>query len=97
MGKVVYNTFVVIDCKRRLNLEVTSSARKANSMMRTGVKIEVWNCNGLVETIHATEKEHRPMQPYINAEREYIANKQKRNQHLNKVRRERMPCGQRQI
>jgi len=90
MGKVCYNTFVVIDCKRRLNLEVTSSARKAASMLRTGVKIEVWNCNGLVETIHSRERERRPMQPYIEAEREYIGNKQKRREHLNKVRNREM-------
>lgn len=89
MGKVCYNTFVVIDCKKRCNIDVTSSARKANSMLRTGVKVEVWNCNGLVETIHATEKEIRPMQPYINAEREYIGNKQKRREHLNRIRRDR--------
>ena len=87
MGKVCYNTFVVIDCKRRCNIEVTSSARKAHSMLRTGTRIEVWNCNGLVETIHATEKEARPMQPYINAEREYIGNKQKRKEHLNRIHR----------
>lgn len=86
MSKANYNTFVVYDCKGRMNLEVTSSARKAASMLRTGVKIEVWNCNGLVETIHAREKENRPMQPYINAEREYIGNKQKRKEHLHKVR-----------
>ena len=86
MGKICYNTFVVIDCKSRRNLEVTSSARKANSMLRTGVKIEVWNCNGLVETIHAREREARPMQPYINAEREYIGEQQRRAEQRNKAR-----------
>lgn len=88
MAKLNYNTFVVIDCKRRLNLEVTSSARKAASMMRTGVKIEVWNCNGLVETIHAREREADPMRPYINAEREYIGNKQRQSEERNRLRRQ---------
>ena len=86
MAKANYNTFVVVDCKRRLNLEVTSSARKASSMLRTGVKIEVWNCNGLVETIHAMEREAHPMQPYINAEKEYIGNKQMRSEERNRQR-----------
>lgn len=86
MAKANYNTFVVVDCKRRLNLEVTSSARKASSMMRTGVKIEVWNCNGLVETIHALEREANPMKPYINAEKEYIGKKQMRSEERNRQR-----------
>ena len=87
MAKACYNTFVVVDCKRRKVMMVTSSARKAHCMLRTGTRIEVWNCNGLVEIIHAKEKERYPMQPYLSAEREYIGNKQKRQEHLNRVHR----------
>ena len=90
MAKTCYNTFVVMDCKKRKPILVTSSARKAHSLLRTGTRIDVWNCNGLVETIRSNEREKMPMQPYINAEREYIGNKQKRREHLNKVRSNRV-------
>lgn len=86
MAKNVYNTFVVVNCKTRRIELVTSSARKANEYNRVGYRIEVWNCNALVERIRAREKEAFPMKPYIDAERAYIGEKQKRAEERNKRR-----------
>lgn len=86
MAKTVYNTFVVVNCKTRKIELVTSSARKANEWRKTGYKIEVWNCNMRVETIRAKEKERFPMKPYIEAEKAYIGEKQKRAEEKNKRR-----------
>lgn len=73
-----YNTFIVIDCKKRKTLLVTSSARKANAEFHKGRKIEVWTNNILFETIRSTDlkKEVFPMLPYIQKEKEYIQSKQ---------------------
>lgn len=76
MAKNNYNTFVVQECKTGRVLLVTSSARKATSMLCTGIRIEVWNCNSKVERITSKCKEKNPMRPYISAEKEYIRNKQ---------------------
>lgn len=75
-----YNTFVVIDCKKRKPILVTSSARKANGYLTTGIRIEVWNNNEKLETIYESTKryEKRPLQPYIDKEREFIRIKQER-------------------
>ncbi len=77
-----YNTFVVIDCKKRKLILVTSSARKANKYLRTGIKIEIWNNNEKLETLYEStkKKEIYPLQPYIDMEKQYIAKKQKRKQ-----------------
>lgn len=83
-----YNTFVVVNCKTRKVELVTSSARKAESMRKVGYRIDVWNCNALVERIHAKEKGERlPMKPYIEAEREFIGKRQHRREERNKKRR----------
>lgn len=87
MARYGYNTFLVVDCKSRKILLVTSSARKAHGMLQVGRRIEVWGCNQLVEKIHAKEKEPFPMKPYIDAERAYIGEKQKRAEEKNKRRR----------
>ena len=73
-----YNTFLIVDCKTRKPIMTTSSARKARKERRTGVRIEVWNNNVLVEKIYESDKYKAldPLAPYINAEREYIAKKQ---------------------
>lgn len=88
MSKSGYNTFVVVNCRTRKIELVTSSARKANDRLKTGWRVEVWNCNQLVERIHATEKGERfPMRPYIEAEREFIGERQRRREMRNSKRR----------
>lgn len=86
MAKRVYNTFVVINCKSRAVELVTSSAKKAAKMLCVGRRVDVWNCNEIVERIHAKEKEKHPMAPYISAEREYIRQKQKQAEENNRRR-----------
>ena len=86
MSKACYNTFLVVNCKTRKVELVTSSARKAKSMLRTGWRIDVWNCNQIVEKIHAKEKEKNPMGPYVQAEREWIGEKQRRAEEKNRRR-----------
>lgn len=77
MAKRCYNTFVLTECKTGRNIIVTSSARKANDLLCKGRRIEVWNSNEKVETIYRKNKgERNPMRPYIEAEREYIRQKQ---------------------
>ena len=49
MKNIMPNVFVVYDCKKRKNVLITQSARKANKSLRVGIKIEVWNENGFVE------------------------------------------------
>lgn len=87
MAKACYNTFLVVNCKTRKVELVTSSARKAEAMRRTGYRIDVWNCNSLVEKIHAKEKERFPMAPYIQAERAFIGERQRRREERNSRRR----------
>lgn len=76
-----YNTFVVVDCNARKSVLTTSSARKASALLRTGVRIEVWNGNRRIETIYEADRKRErgnPMAPYIDAEKEYIRKKQER-------------------
>lgn len=87
MAKIGYNTFVVADCKTGKNIMVTSSARKAAEALCKGRRIEVWNINNKVEVIYnKTYREKNPMLPYINAEREYIGNKQRAAEERNRCR-----------
>lgn len=93
-----YNTFVVVDCASRKSILATSSARKANAMLRVGTRIDVWNGNQKVETIYAAESKRESggtMAPYIELEREYIRNKQKRAEQRNSLRRQKrgICCG----
>lgn len=83
-----YNTFVVIDYKKRKNVLVTSSARKANQFFRPGVKIEVWNQNELVERIYyAKYKDSKDyIWRYILEEKAYIQRKQKSAEQRNSQR-----------
>lgn len=84
-----YNTFVVVDCKTRKPLLTTSSARKANKELKTGIRIEVWNNNVLVERIYESDKrkEPSPLSAYVRAEREYIGRKQAEAEKRNKRRK----------
>ena len=86
-----YNTFVVIDTKKRKTLLTTSSARKANSLLTTGFRVEVWNGNTKVEVIYERDKrrEANPLGPYIQLERAYIRAKQAAAEQRNKQRRAR--------
>lgn len=89
MAKLCYNTFVVVDCKNGKNIIVTSSARKAASLLTKGRRIEVWNINEKVEVIYnKTAKEKKPMRPYIEAEREHIKEKQQKSELRNRCRRD---------
>lgn len=87
-----YNTFLVVDCNTRRPILTTSSARKARSELRTGVRVEVWNNNTLVERIYEADKrkEADPLAPYVEAEREYIRQKQAKAEARNRARRERL-------
>lgn len=69
-----YNTFVVMDCKKRTPCLVTSSARKAKAELWKGRRVEVWSENQKTAIIYAHYL-HK-MKTYIEAEREYIAIKQ---------------------
>lgn len=80
-----YNTFIVVDCNSRKNILTTSSARKANGMLATGCRIDVWNNNDKVCSIY--QKTRELMKPYIEAEREYIRQKQARSEARNKARK----------
>ena len=84
-----YNTFVVVNCSSRKPIVITSSARKAYGELKTGVRIEVWNDNKLVERIYESDKkrEINPMKPYIDIEREYIRQKQENATLRNQRRR----------
>ena len=73
-----YNTFVVVNCNTRKPVITTSSARKAYKELQTGIRVEVWNNNILIERIYESDKrrEENPMKPYIEIEKEYIRKKQ---------------------
>mgnify|MGYP003290533821 CR=1 FL=1 len=77
-----YNTFVVCDCKRRKNVLITSSARKAKRELRVGIKIEVWSENTHIETVYM--KNSKGFDKYIELEKQYIGEKQKKAELRNK-------------
>lgn len=83
-----YNTFLVVDCRSRRPVLVTSSARKAVRALETGRRVEVWRENELVRTVYA--KTRQDMHEYTEAERQYIRAKQERATAANQRRRERM-------
>lgn len=69
-----YNTFVVKETKHSKTLLVTSSARKAKRMLTTGLRIEVWSENVIVETIYT--RTIKALDTYTAAEKDYIRRKQ---------------------
>ena len=85
-----YNTFLVVDCVARRVVLVTSSARKADDLLDTGYRIEVWNENTIVEKIYQADrrKDSNPMQKYIDAERAYIRQKQSKAEARNQRRKQ---------
>lgn len=80
-----YNTFVVYNCKKRKNLLVTSSARKAKGEFHVGIRIEVWNENTFIENIYFRTR--RNLEKYISEEKQYIAMKQAKAEQRNKRRK----------
>ena len=83
-----YNTFCLIDTKSRKTLLVTSSAKKCKKAFLKGYRIEVWNSNRLVEVIY--NKNLNYLRRYISVEKQYIANKQKKAEARNKLRKQRL-------
>ena len=81
-----YNTFIVVDCKSKKSILTTSSARKSAKLLQPGIRIDVWNNNQKVETVYY--KDRTPMKPYIEAEKEYIRQKQARAEERNKRRKQ---------
>lgn len=74
MKMAAYNTFVVMDCKKRTPLLVTSSARKAGRLLSPGFRIEVWSDNSKQQVIY--HKNAVELKPYISLEKAYIGKKQ---------------------
>ena len=83
-----YNTFLVVDCRSRRPLLVTSSARKAVRALETGRRVEVWCDNALVRTVYAKTK--KELYEYTEAERQYIRAKQERATAARQRRKERI-------
>ena len=82
-----YNTFCLIDTKTKKPLLVTSSARKCKKAFVKGCRIEVWNKNTLVNKIY--NKTLYEVDKYIQLEKQYIAEKQRKAEARNKRRKNR--------
>lgn len=79
------NAFVVIDCKRRKVVLTTLSARKAQSVLRKGLKVEIWIDNIHFDTVYS--KQFEKFKPFTLQEKQWIGKKQKRAEERNKRRR----------
>lgn len=79
------NTFVVIDCKQRKIVLATPSARKAQSMLEKGRKVEIWIDNIHFDTVYSKQAEK--LKPFTLQEKQWIGKKQKRAEDRNKRRR----------
>ena len=66
---------------------VTSSARKVKSLLSPGVRVEVWSENRKTETIYT--KTRALLDKYVDAERQYIREKQAKAEKRNQARRAR--------
>ena len=82
-----YNTFIAQQTKGGRTMLVTSSARKVKSLLAPGVRVEVWSENKKTETVYT--KTIALLDKYIEAEKQYIKEKQARAEHRNKLRRAR--------
>lgn len=79
------NVFVVVNCKQRKVILATPSARKAQSMLKQGIKIEIW-----VDNIHfdtAYSKQSEKFKPFVLQEKQYIGRKQRKAEKRNRQRR----------
>lgn len=81
-----YNTFCLIDTKTKKILLITSSARKCKKAFLQGYRIEVWNKNTLVKRIY--NKNLTEVDEYINLEKSYIAEKQRKAELRNQKRKQ---------
>ena len=82
-----YNTFIAQETKGGKTMLVTSSARKVKQLLSPGIRIEVWSENRKTEIIYT--KTCRLLDKYVEAERQYIREKQAKAEKRNKARRER--------
>ena len=85
-----YSTFVVIDCYSRKTILVTSSARLANAELKKGARVEVWDANQKADVVYWSDRAHKngnPLSRYIAMEKEYIAQKQKRAEERNRLKK----------
>ena len=82
-----YNTFSLIDTKSRKILLITSSARKCRKAFTKGHRIEVWSANERAEVIY--NKNLADLNKYIKTEKQYIADKQRKAEARNKLRKQR--------
>lgn len=82
-----YNTFIAQETKGGKTMLVTSSARKVKSVLTPGIRVEVWSDNKKTEIVYT--KTQALLDKYIEAERQYIREKQAKAEHRNKLRRAR--------
>lgn len=82
-----YNTFIAQETKGGKTMLVTSSARKVKQLLAKGIRIEVWCENQKTETIYS--KTCSLLNKYVEAERQYIRNKQAKAEKRNQARRAR--------
>ena len=87
-----YNTFALIDTKKKKVLMITSSARKSKRAFVKGHRIEVWSGNALLEVIY--NKNLADIDKYITTEKEYIASKQRKAEERNKRRKKKFESRQ---
>lgn len=86
MEKTAYNSFVVVECKTRTNVLVTQSARKAAAALEKGRRIEIWYNGSMLMKVLSYEE--GLMRDYIEDEKRYIAEKQRRHEQRNERRRQ---------
>lgn len=79
------NAFVVIDCKQRKVVLTTLSARKAQCVLRKGLKVEIWIDNIHFDTVYSKQLEK--FMPFTLQEKQYIERKQKKAEQRNKRRK----------
>jgi hypothetical protein len=82
-----YNTFIAQETKGGKTMLITSSARKVKWLLAPGVRIEVWSNNQKIETIYT--KTCSLLDKYVEAERQYIREKQAKAEKRNQARRAR--------
>ena len=82
-----YNTFIAQQTKGGKTMLVTSSARKVKALLTPGIRIEVWSENQKAETIYT--KTQALLDKYVEAERQYIREKQAKAEKKNQARRAR--------
>lgn len=71
-----YNTFAVVESRHGKILMITSSARKARSLLSVGKRIEVWNNNEKHTSI--TNRTRDKMRDFVKLEKDYIRQKQEK-------------------